>query len=171
MSLAVATCLSAITMPQKRVQQPSLRQTASAGLYPVTWPPSKKTWPYYYWAAVPPASDSELLDLSDRYWALREEALRLDRSAPGKHRAEYDAIYDKVAELDDEAFGIATRIAHLPADTPKGLTSKLRIIRLEAGFGVDTKRPKGGDKYDQTVALGLWTAIEDAERLAGRAEA
>ena len=83
--------------------------------------------------------DGELLALSDQYWTLRDEALQLDRSAPGKPRPEYDAIYDRVGEPDEEAFAIATRVAEMPAFMPGGLAAKLRIIRLEAGFRDDMK--------------------------------
>ncbi len=114
------------------------------------------------------AGDAELLALSDRYWSHREEARDLDRSAPGKPKAEYDAIYDRVAELDDDAFEIAERVADMSALTPKGLAAKLRIVRLECGFPPHMKYAKMWDRYDQAVALGLWTAIQDAERLAGR---
>ncbi len=121
-------------------------------------------------AASLPPSDSELLALADRYWALRRESARLDDSAPGKSSAEWDAIYDRVGVLDDEAFEIASRIVDLRANTPRGLAAKLRIIRLEAGFREETKQPECHSKYDQAVARGLWTAREDAERLAGRAQ-
>ncbi len=60
------------------------------------------------------------------------------RSA-GKPHAEYDAIYDRVAEFDDQAVEIALSIAEMPARTPKGLAAKLRIMRLEAGFPDDMK--------------------------------
>ncbi len=43
------------------------------------------------------------------------------RSA-GKPHAEYDAIYDRVAELDDQAVEIALSIAEMPARTPKSPT-------------------------------------------------
>ena len=112
------------------------------------------------------ARDTDLLALSDRYWSHREEALELDRSAPGKPKAEYDAIYDRVAELDDDAFEIAERVADMSALTPKGLAAKLRIVRLECGFPEHVKQTNQWDRYDQAVALGLWTAIEDAERVA-----
>ena len=71
-----------------------------------------------------------------------------------------------MAELDEEAFEIATRIASMSALTPQGLAAKLRIIRLEAGFRDDKKLVRGENKYEATVALGLWTAREDAECLA-----
>ena len=54
--------------------------------------------------------DTELLALADRYWSLRDEGLALDRSAPGSPHAWWDRIYDRVAELDEEAFG--TRRGH-----------------------------------------------------------
>ena len=119
-------------------------------------------------AVAASSQDAELLALSDRYWGLREDALQLDRSAPGKPQPEYDAIYDRVGELDNEAFEIATQIANIPALTSQGLAAKLRIIRLEAGFRDDVKLLGSLDnRYEATVALGLWTAREDAERLVG----
>ncbi len=119
-------------------------------------------------AVAASTQDVELLALSDRYWALRDQGLELDRSAPGKPHAEWEAIYDRVAELDEEAFEIASQIADMPAFTPGGLAAKLRIIRLEAGFRDDVKLLGSLDnRYEATVALGLWTAREDAERLVG----
>ena len=113
------------------------------------------------------SQDAELLALSDQYWALHEDAKQLDHSAPGKPQPEYDAIYDRVSELNDEAFEIATQIVNMPALTPQGLAAKLRIIRLEATFPDHMKQSKQWNKFDATVALGLWTAREDAERLVG----
>ena len=73
-----------------------------------------------------------------------------------------------MAEFDEEAFGIACRISDTPARTGKGLAAKLRVIRSEAGFRDDVKVIGGDDPYTNNVALGLWTAIEDAVRLAGK---
>ena len=113
--------------------------------------------------------DTDLLAQADRYWSLRDEGLALDRSAPDSPKAWWNRIYDRVAELDEEAFGIAGRISDTPARTGKGLAAKLRIIRFVAGFRDGVKVLKDGNRYDAAVALGLWTAIEDATRLAGEA--
>ena len=121
-------------------------------------------------AAVPTlsAADTDLLALSDRYWTFQEEANRLDRSSPGKSSAERDAIWDKINVLDDEAFEIASRISNMQARTPAGLAAKLRIVRLEAGYGDDVKILSDPfEQCERTVALGLWTAREDALALSG----
>lgn len=67
---------------------------------------------------------------------------RLDGSAPGKPKSEWGALCDRVSELDDQAFEIASRIVDRQANTTGGLAAKLHVIRLEAGFREDTRQPE-----------------------------
>ena len=66
---------------------------------------------------------------------------------------------------------IGARVAELPAKTPKEVAAKIRIMRWLLDFPVDQRvlEPMyGGDcEHTRIGALGLWTAIEDAERMAG----
>ena len=110
--------------------------------------------------------DAGLLALCDRYWAARGRFTELDRSAHGVPRSEWDALYDRVGELDDEAFAIAEHIADATAHTPTGLLAKLRIIRLEAGYPEGCIKSKKWDRYECMVAMGLWTAMEDVVLMA-----
>lgn len=113
--------------------------------------------------------DAGLLALSDRYWALQEKSLRLDRSTPGMPHAEWYATYNHVDELDAETMVIAERIAEATAHTPMGLLAKLRIVRAEAGFKDGVIMSKKWSRDDAMVALGLWTAMEDAALMAKKA--
>ena len=84
--------------------------------------------------ALASGEDGQLLALSERYWELVAEGLRLDRSTPGKSTAVRDAIYDRIDKLDNEAVAVALRLLVIPAQTGEGLAAKLRIVRHEAGF-------------------------------------
>jgi hypothetical protein len=112
--------------------------------------------------------DGHLLALSEQYWELVAEGLRLDRSTPGRSTAVRDAIYDRIGELDSEAVAVALRLLDMPAHTAEGLAAKLRIVRHEAGYPVKLRLSDMWEPCQQAVALGLWTAMEDAARLGGR---
>ena len=119
--------------------------------------------------ALASGEDDQLLALSEQYWELVAEGLRLDRSTPGKPSAVRDAIYDRIDKMDDEAVAVALRLLDMPAHTGEGLAAKLRIVRHEAGFPDKLKLAEQWDPCQRAVALGLWTAMEDAARVAGRA--
>ena len=61
---------------------------------------------------------------------------------------------------------IGKRVIKTPATPPCTLAVKLMVIRHHAGYIEDdpNAEPDDGGNF---AGIGLWTAIEDAERLAG----
>ena len=122
--------------------------------------------------AVPKAmtgGDAQILALHEKWQSLRDRAHELDGAAVGTTPERYGAIHKELEALDYQTDRIADALVVVPANNAQELALKLRVIRARAGFVPDGALPTHCEPGEPIVCKGLHSAIQDAERLAGRA--